>query len=87
MRPVQAILLSLFPVSSLARDAFKPADFNVTEALLNNGVNMSTIAELANFHNRDITGSCSIAVSWEPILYCVASFTLWICLFSDLQNL
>jgi hypothetical protein len=87
MRLVQAIILSLLPVSSLARDAFEPADFNVTEALLNNGVNMSTIAELANFHDRDITGSCSIAVSREPILYCVASFTLWTCLFSDLQTL
>jgi hypothetical protein len=42
---------------------FEPADFNVTEALLDNGVNVSYIPELAPLVERSVLSGCSIAVS------------------------
>jgi hypothetical protein len=45
-----------------AQDAFEPADFNVTEALIDNGINVSAIPELAGLVVRSSLKGCSIAV-------------------------
>jgi len=42
---------------------FEPADFNVTEALISNGVNVSAIPELAGLAERPALNGCSIAAS------------------------
>ena len=44
------------------QDLFEPADFNVTEALIDNGINVSTIPELAGLAARSSLRGCSIAV-------------------------
>jgi hypothetical protein len=43
---------------------FEPADFNVTEALIANGVNVSAIPQLSALVERSFLGGCSIAVSF-----------------------
>lgn len=50
----------------LAQDIFEPTDFNVTEALLDNGVNVSAIPELAELAERSLRGGCSTAVGAWP---------------------
>ena len=44
------------------QDVFEPADFNVTEALIDNGINVSTIPDLADLAARSSLKGCSIAV-------------------------
>jgi hypothetical protein len=44
-------------------DEFEAPDFNVTEALLANGVNVSALPELAPLVERSTFSGCSIAVS------------------------
>lgn len=46
---------------------FEPADFNITEALIRNGVNVSAIPELENLVERSLLSGCSIAVGDLPI--------------------
>ena len=53
---------ALLAAGVVAQTAFEPADFNVTEALLDNGVNISAIPELTPFVERSLSG-CSVAVS------------------------
>lgn len=43
-------------------DSFEPADFNVTEALLDTGLNVSAIPGLAGLAERSFLSACSIAV-------------------------
>ena len=43
---------------------FEPADFNVTEALIANGVNVSAIPQLSGLAERTLLGGCSIAVGF-----------------------
>jgi len=51
------------------QDVFEPADFNVTEALIDNGINVSTIPDLAGLEARSSLKGCSIAVGLiYPIL-------------------
>lgn len=45
---------------------FEPLDFNITEALIENGVNVSAIPELAQLAERSLLSGCSIAVSLFP---------------------
>ena len=45
------------------QDVFEPADFNVTEALIDNGINVSTIPDLAGLAAGSSLKGCSIAVS------------------------
>jgi hypothetical protein len=45
-----------------AQDVFEPVDFNVTEALIENGVNVSAIPDLAGLVVRSSLKGCSIAV-------------------------
>ncbi|CAN9152973.1 unnamed protein product [Alternaria alternata] len=57
--------LSLSALAVAARastqDVFEPADFNVTEALMNDGVDVSAIPELAGLVVRSSSKGCSIA--------------------------
>ena len=51
------------------QDVFEPAGFNVTEALIDNGINVSTIPDLAGLAARSSLKGCSIAVGLiHPIL-------------------
>jgi hypothetical protein len=43
-------------------NSFEPSDFNVTEALVDNGVNISAIPGLAGLVERSSLNGCSIAV-------------------------
>lgn len=60
---------SLLPLAALvshalAQDVFEPADFNVTEALLANGVDVSALPGLVNLtEKRSLSNPCAVAVS------------------------
>lgn len=45
------------------QSTFEAADFNITEALLDNGVNVSALPDLAPLVDRASTSGCSAAVS------------------------
>jgi hypothetical protein len=47
--------------SAQTTDVFEPANFNITKALIANGVDVSAIPELAKFSGRSFSG-CSAAV-------------------------
>ena len=50
---------------AVAQDAFEATDFNVTEALIANGVDVSALPELANStltEKRSLFSPCSVAV-------------------------
>ena len=48
--------------------AFEPADFNVTEALIEQGVNLSALPELASLAERSSNSACQIAVGCPLLL-------------------
>jgi len=50
-------------LSSVVSQVFEPADFSVTEALLDQGVNLSALPELAGLVDRSSNLACNIAVS------------------------
>jgi hypothetical protein len=59
---------SIVPLAALAagvvsQSTFEPADFNITEALLDNGVNVSALPDLSSLVDRSSTSGCSAAVS------------------------
>jgi len=56
-------LLGFFPSVLLAQQTFESSDFDVTAALLGNGVDVSDIPGLADLSKRTSSGSCSVAVS------------------------
>lgn len=46
-----------------SQNAFEPSDFNVTEALIANGVNVSALPDLAAFNEkRSLSSPCTAAV-------------------------
>lgn len=56
-------LLAAVVGSAFSQDVFEPANFNVTEALIANGVDVSVLSELANLtEKRSLTTSCATAV-------------------------
>jgi hypothetical protein len=56
--------LGVLAASALAQDVFEPSDFNVTEALIANGVNVSAIPDLASLtEKRSLSSPCAAAVS------------------------
>jgi hypothetical protein len=57
-------------VIAQAGDVFEAPDFNITEVLIHNGVNISAISELDSFVERTPLGGCSTAVSQLSILPC-----------------
>jgi hypothetical protein len=56
--------LAAFAAGVLSQTTFEPSDFNITEALLDNGVNISAIPQLAPFVERSLLSGCSVAVSY-----------------------
>jgi hypothetical protein len=52
-------------VAGVASQVFEPADFNITGALLANGVNISAIPDLASLAERSPSNSCSAAVCYK----------------------
>jgi hypothetical protein len=64
MRFLEKVAFGAFAVAAgvTAQDVFEPVDFNVTEALIDNGVNVSAIPELAGLAVRSLLKGCSIAV-------------------------
>ncbi|KAI4662457.1 uncharacterized protein J4E79_004747 [Alternaria viburni] len=63
MRFSQFLLLGSFPSVLLAQQTFESPDFDVTAALLDNGVNVSDIPDPADLSKRTSSGSCSVACS------------------------
>lgn len=63
MRFSQFVLLGFFPSVLLAQQTFESPDFDITAALLDNGVNVSDIPDPADLSKRTSSGSCSVAVS------------------------
>lgn len=60
---IGALLAGTFAQSNT--DVFETADFNVTEALIDNGVDVSAILELSGLVERTLDLSpCAIAVSF-----------------------
>jgi hypothetical protein len=57
------LLGALVAAVSAQTGVFEPADFNVTEALIANGVNVSAIPQLSGLVERTSLSGCSIAVS------------------------
>jgi hypothetical protein len=49
--------------SLVASQTFEAPDFNVTEALIDQGVNVSALPELAGLVERSSNSACNIAVS------------------------
>ncbi|KAF2821615.1 FAD binding domain-containing protein [Ophiobolus disseminans] len=60
MKLTDVVSLSVVAVAIHA-STFEPTDFNVTEALIDSGVNVSAIPELAGLVERSSIGACSIA--------------------------
>lgn len=59
MRSLLFAALASFVVSQI----FEAPDFNVTEALLDQGVNVSALPELAGLVERSSNPGCNVAVS------------------------
>ena len=55
--------LAAFVVSAVSQSPFEPADFNITEVLLENGVDVSALPQLATLRKGSSTSSCAAAVS------------------------
>jgi hypothetical protein len=55
-----------FAVGVASQAIFEPSDFNITKALLNNGVNVSAIPQLVPFVERSLLSGCSVAVCFGP---------------------
>jgi hypothetical protein len=63
MRASSVVLLAFVAPRIFGQDVFEPADFDVSKALFNNGVNVSDIPDLAGLAKRSLPSGCSIAVS------------------------
>jgi hypothetical protein len=71
MKSSLILSLGIFAASVATQDVFEPTDFNITEALLGNGVNVAALPELANleFEKRSPFSPCSAAVCHPARLY------------------
>jgi hypothetical protein len=72
MRVSSILSLGFMPAGIIAQDVFEPADFNVTEALLANGIDVSALPGLPDPKARTAVDSCSITVS-DYLEYCHSS--------------
>ncbi|EUC28667.1 hypothetical protein COCCADRAFT_40846 [Bipolaris zeicola 26-R-13] len=61
LRKLALIAFATSAVATIAQDVFKPADFNVTKALIDNGFNVSAMPGLSNLVERSSLEGCSIA--------------------------
>jgi hypothetical protein len=56
-------VLGAVAANAVTQDGFEPSDFNVTEALITNGVNVSALPELAALNEkRSLSSPCTAAV-------------------------
>lgn len=63
MKTVSIAVLTALVAAGTIQGSFEAADFKVMEALVEQGVNISAIPELADLTERSSTLACSIAVS------------------------
>ncbi|RVX75582.1 hypothetical protein B0A52_00935 [Exophiala mesophila] len=63
------LLVATTTCSVVAQDNFEPIDFNITEALELQGVNVSALPELAALEERSSTVGCTIACESLKLLY------------------
>ncbi|ETN43880.1 uncharacterized protein HMPREF1541_11011 [Cyphellophora europaea CBS 101466] len=63
------ILLAAGSIGSVYSQGFENADFNITEALVEKGVDVSALPELADLEQRSSTAGCSIACHSLKLLY------------------
>lgn len=64
MKAKSILFLGAVVGSVFAQDAFEPLSFNVTEALIENGVDISALPELAGLiEKRSLFSPCAVAVS------------------------
>lgn len=64
------LILSLGALApgALAQGSFEPPDFNITEALIGNGVDVSSIPELEPLiEKRSLSSPCAVAVGLSTI--------------------
>ncbi|CAO2647057.1 Nn.00g079790.m01.CDS01 [Neocucurbitaria sp. VM-36] len=61
MRISPVVALGFTPTGIWAQDVFESPNFNVTQALLDNGVNVSAMPDLAGLAERSLSSGCSIA--------------------------
>ncbi|ETI29173.1 hypothetical protein G647_01626 [Cladophialophora carrionii CBS 160.54] len=64
-----ALALGLVASVSAQDSTFEPVDFNVTDALIDQGVNISALPELESLATRSSTAGCSIACDSLKILF------------------
>ncbi|KAI4690216.1 uncharacterized protein J4E84_004400 [Alternaria hordeiaustralica] len=64
-----AVSFAALVAGAVSQATFEPADFNVTEALLDNGVNVSAIPELAPLAERSLLSGCSIACNSLKLIF------------------
>jgi hypothetical protein len=57
-----SLAIGVVVTGAWAQTTVEPADFNVTEALLNHGVDVASIPALAGLVERSSNSACSIAV-------------------------
>lgn len=57
------IVCAALIVGVLAQDVIEPANFNVTQALLDNGVDVSALPNPASLSGRSALSGCAAAVS------------------------
>jgi hypothetical protein len=56
-------------VACVASQTFEPVEFNITEALLDNGVNVSAIPELSDLATRSLLSGCVTACKSLKLLF------------------
>ncbi|KAK7979667.1 hypothetical protein PG989_012124 [Apiospora arundinis] len=66
---LRTLCLASLTVIGAESQAFEPADFNVTQALVERGVNFSALPELASLADRSSTHACQVACDSLDILY------------------
>lgn len=65
MKARSILTLAAIAGNVLAQEIFEPSDFNVTEALIVNGVDVSALPELTNLtEKRSLVSPCVIAVGY-----------------------
>ncbi|RAQ98719.1 FAD-binding domain-containing protein [Stemphylium lycopersici] len=64
-----SISLTTLVAGVVSQATFEPANFDVTEALLSNGVNVSALPELANFAEKSLLSGCSTACNSLKLIF------------------
>ena len=70
-----ALLVAALIASAVTQTVVEPVDFNATEALLEKGINLTALPQLAALAERSSNAACSIACGSLRILYGSAVLT------------